>query len=526
MKHSEQRQAGAEYDQEKDDRLVKASYDFNLQFAAKFTAPSVANNGGGSSGSSSAHASAPAAAGSTAARPAVAARPVRAAAVKATAAALAMSAVASARAVMAVSTGNSGPIVALPVAAPPVTASAAAASSTPTAASPDPEPAARACNFLACTLDRTESLRECACGAGPHHHICSINAGCEELSSLCAVCLKAPIYRAGTVGNRDTNDANDANDAAAAIGGDGDGDVEGGRGGDGGVDDEWLQVPGGPWVARLCKRSSQPPSQASYRRYYVAIRFNPADTPLVPGGLIKFPIVAGAPSDGITCTLPASWSGSTKEMVFTLRLSKDGATENSVTINSAFCKEKESLVEESEEEQEESGGGGGDGGDGGDGGGMNGGGGRSAEEDSMAAAIQASIRSTHLETNILPQPIADSTLPPLAAMAREVMCLSTTPLPGEGEALMELSSGAAAAAALMPSETSLQRSKAASPVPSSPASAAPSAPDRPSRAAKRAEPPGEGDDAVNAATDVGASSTKKAKLVDEGQRRGRRRGRL
>ena len=82
MKHSEQRQAGAEYDQEKDDRLVKASYDFNLQFAAKFTAPSVANNGGGSSGSSSAHASAPAAAGSTAAQPAVVARPVRAAAVR------------------------------------------------------------------------------------------------------------------------------------------------------------------------------------------------------------------------------------------------------------------------------------------------------------------------------------------------------------------------------------------------------------------------------------------------------------
>eukprot|EP00966_Prymnesium_polylepis_P239927 5548020-Prymnesium_polylepis.1 len=40
MKHSEQRQGSADYDQESDDRLVKAAYDFNLQFASSFTAES------------------------------------------------------------------------------------------------------------------------------------------------------------------------------------------------------------------------------------------------------------------------------------------------------------------------------------------------------------------------------------------------------------------------------------------------------------------------------------------------------
>ena len=32
----------------------------------------------------------------------------------------------------------------------------------------------------------------CACG-GPHHHACSIKAGCEEDASLCAVCLDQPV---------------------------------------------------------------------------------------------------------------------------------------------------------------------------------------------------------------------------------------------------------------------------------------------------------------------------------------------
>ena len=48
MKHSEQRQASSDYDQESDDRLVRAAYDFNLQFTANFEA-NVGADGGGSS---------------------------------------------------------------------------------------------------------------------------------------------------------------------------------------------------------------------------------------------------------------------------------------------------------------------------------------------------------------------------------------------------------------------------------------------------------------------------------------------
>ena len=39
MKHSEARQATGSYDKDADTRLVKAAYDFNLAFAAQFTAP-------------------------------------------------------------------------------------------------------------------------------------------------------------------------------------------------------------------------------------------------------------------------------------------------------------------------------------------------------------------------------------------------------------------------------------------------------------------------------------------------------
>merc|ERR1711938_415982 len=39
QKHSEARQASDDYDQEADDRLVKAAYDFNIEFAATFATP-------------------------------------------------------------------------------------------------------------------------------------------------------------------------------------------------------------------------------------------------------------------------------------------------------------------------------------------------------------------------------------------------------------------------------------------------------------------------------------------------------
>ena len=49
MKHSEQRQGSADYDQESDDRLVKAAYEFNLTYASGFTAESGSSGGEGSS---------------------------------------------------------------------------------------------------------------------------------------------------------------------------------------------------------------------------------------------------------------------------------------------------------------------------------------------------------------------------------------------------------------------------------------------------------------------------------------------
>eukprot|EP00966_Prymnesium_polylepis_P269178 6218314-Prymnesium_polylepis.1 len=49
MKHSERRQGSADYDQESDDRLVKAAYEFNLTYASGFAAEAGGSSGGGSS---------------------------------------------------------------------------------------------------------------------------------------------------------------------------------------------------------------------------------------------------------------------------------------------------------------------------------------------------------------------------------------------------------------------------------------------------------------------------------------------
>ena len=51
QKHSEARQASDDYDQQADDRLVKAAYDFNIQFASTFTTESVVSASGAGSSS-------------------------------------------------------------------------------------------------------------------------------------------------------------------------------------------------------------------------------------------------------------------------------------------------------------------------------------------------------------------------------------------------------------------------------------------------------------------------------------------
>ena len=55
MKHSEARQGSADYDQESDDRLVKAAYDFNLAYASGFAADAGSSSGEGSSSSPAPH---------------------------------------------------------------------------------------------------------------------------------------------------------------------------------------------------------------------------------------------------------------------------------------------------------------------------------------------------------------------------------------------------------------------------------------------------------------------------------------
>ena len=47
------------------------------------------------------------------------------------------------------------------------------------------------------------------------------------------------------------------------------------------------------------------------------------DTPLVPGGQVRFPIVPGAPEEGIVCNVPRQWGSRTRQLVFPLKLSKN-----------------------------------------------------------------------------------------------------------------------------------------------------------------------------------------------------------
>jgi len=116
------------------------------------------------------------------------------------------------------------------------------------------------------------------------------------------------------------------------------------------VDDDWQPLTGGPFYAHLMSKSRQPVSTATYRNYGVTIPFDSIDTLLSPGGQIRFPVVPGA-EDGVTLQLPNSWSGNTSCLVLKLKLDKAGATDRTVTINSALCRAP--LVESEEEDGDE-----------------------------------------------------------------------------------------------------------------------------------------------------------------------------
>lgn len=132
---------------------------------------------------------------------------------------------------------------------------------------------------------------------------------------------------------------------------------EGDNGADLLVDEEWLPLPGGPYLARLMCPSRQPVSTASFRNYAVVVPVDPINTPLYPGGQIKFPIVPGAPPEGIVCQLPRSWGNDTKHFILRLKLAKDGATERVVTVASALYRKPivQAEQDEGEEGEEEEG---------------------------------------------------------------------------------------------------------------------------------------------------------------------------
>ena len=103
---------------------------------------------------------------------------------------------------------------------------------------------------------------------------------------------------------------------------------------DGDEGGEWVQIEGAPFIATLIRGG--PRTTAPTRAYEVTIPFNSDTAPIYVGGKVKFPVVAGAPADGIVCDFPESWPESSKELTFTLKLDRAGATEDSVTINNAL----------------------------------------------------------------------------------------------------------------------------------------------------------------------------------------------
>ena len=241
-----------------------------------------------------------------------------------------------------------------------------------------------------------------------------------------------------------------------------DGDGGSGDGDEMLADEEWRSLEGGPWIAKLMRASRQPVDSATYRNFQMPLSFDPVTTPLMPGGQLKLPIVAGGPPDGIKLQLPASWTARTRSMMFRLKLSKAGATSSSVTINQILFRAQvpptDTEEEEAEQAPEENDGGGGGGGD------------LLAHEPPLATAvvplaeipagalaaaapdgtpppaasiadsqdgvdaIQAAVRASHLELNMGMPPASDGTM---AARARELLTRSGQALPGEGEAAAE-----------------------------------------------------------------------------------------
>jgi hypothetical protein len=376
MKHSEARQASSTYDQEADDRLVRASYEFNLSFAAQYSAAALSGEG-----SSSAH------------------------------------------------VGSLPDHSSLPP-LPPL----------PDGPLSDEQIAARLA-LLHCEWEDEEQTK--LKGTADTDDVAVHELLDAMGADVCTLTLPDRIYNF----KRSEYGAHTLNCSSHVPGMEEHIDSY----------NEWMPLEGGPWTAKLMRPSRQPVAHAAYRNYYLPISFDPGTTLLCPGGTIHIPIVAGAPPDGLTLPLPNSWTGTTRQLVFRLKLSKDGATASEVKINQILYRDPvaaaltEDEAEEEREEEEEAG-----------------------NEDTvhvqsatvvpLAAvqasalevvtssspprqpsagsvsdagvdAIQAAVRSSHLELNLGMPNAGDGTM---AARARAVLIQSTAPLPGEGEATAEL----------------------------------------------------------------------------------------
>ena len=102
------------------------------------------------------------------------------------------------------------------------------------------------------------------------------------------------------------------------------------------VDDEWVRMTGGPWTAHLMRKARQPASTADYRVFVVAVSFDAEHFPIYSGGAVKFVNVPGGAPEGIICQMPSNSHAGSQVLMFPLRLSKEGATDDEVTVNTVL----------------------------------------------------------------------------------------------------------------------------------------------------------------------------------------------
>ena len=109
------------------------------------------------------------------------------------------------------------------------------------------------------------------------------------------------------------------------------------------VDDVWVPIEGGPFTANLLSKRR---STLHVREFGCLIPFDPARNPIYAGGAIRFVDAPGAPEGGIICHLPSRWEAGARQLMFHLRLSKQVATGDKVTINTVLYRKQRGADED------------------------------------------------------------------------------------------------------------------------------------------------------------------------------------